>query len=103
MFHDFISSVAAYGIQINVSKSELHAYSNAPHFTYVSPNGETLSTLNSLNEPRNHYKYPGVPFFANPSPQQLQDLLLIAEINTFSQNLFLLPLMILEAVKLTNF
>ena len=45
IFHFFDSMVWAFGMDLNVSKTQLHALFDAPQTTIESPAGSRLSTI----------------------------------------------------------
>ena len=100
IFKEPTTTVERYGIHINKVKSELHAYFITPHFTRVNSKGPSLSTLDPLGQPRNHYKYLGVHFFLRLL--NLSNCRTSSLPHTFFHNLSPLPLSLMGAVKLTN-
>ena len=71
-FGVMITKATPFGLVINVGKSEVHAWGDAPQATiFVRHQGRlyTLSTLARGGEPHTYYKYLGVYLFTNYSPQ----------------------------------
>ena len=73
-FRVMVTKATPFGLVINVNKSEMYAWGDAPQATiFVQHQNKlfTLSTLTKGGEPRTHYKYLGVFFFTNYSPKIL--------------------------------
>ena len=66
-FYD--SKGRAWGLDINLSKTELHSMGKAPQTTTTAPSGKRLSTIDPKTlAPRKVYKYLGVSLFQTPTP-----------------------------------
>ena len=72
-FEAMIKKATPFGLTINVSKSEIHAWGNAPHASIFVRHDRkkkiTLSTYTPGGEPHTYYKYLGVFFFTSYSSQ----------------------------------
>ena len=71
-FEVMVKQAAPYGMIINVGKSKLHTWGEAPHATvYVRHQGKlfSLSTISKDGVPHTFYKYLGIFFFADHSPR----------------------------------
>ena len=72
-FEAMIKKATPFGLTINVSKSEIHAWGNAPHASIFVRHDRkkkiTLSTYTPGGEPHTYYKYLGGFFFTPYSPQ----------------------------------
>ena len=100
---NFFHTVAReWGLDLNLSKTEIHAMGTAPPRTFTSPLGTPLSTTNQkTGQPHNCYKYLGVYIFtANHEAQTLA--LAKSEIRPFFTTLQPLRLTLLEYVLLVN-
>ena len=63
-FYDFKGR--AWGLDINLSKRELHSMGKAPQTTITAPSGKRLSTIDPKTlAPRKVYKYLGVYLFTD--------------------------------------
>ena len=64
---NFFDTVARdWGLDLNLSKTEMHGIGTAPPRTFTSPSGTPLSTTNQTRgQPHNCYKYLGVYIFTN--------------------------------------
>ena len=66
-FYD--SKGRAWGLNINLSKTELHSMGEAPETTITAPSGRRLTTIDQKTlAPRKGYKYLGVYLFTEPNP-----------------------------------
>ena len=71
-FEVIFKRAVPYGLIINVAKSELHAWGNAPHASICVRHQGKLSPLSTVKEdgvPHACYKYLGVYFFTDYSPK----------------------------------
>ena len=91
-----------WGLDLNLSKTEIHAMGTAPPGTFTSPSGTPLSTTNpKTGQPHSCYKYLGVYIFtANHVAQTLA--LAKLEIRSFFTTLQPLRLTLSEYVLLVN-
>ena len=72
-FYD--SKGRVWGLDINLSKTELHSIGKAPQTTIRAPSGKRLSTINPRTlAPRKVYKYLGVYLFTDPQPSLTYEL-----------------------------
>ena len=101
VFAFFDCEVRSLGLDMNPSKSEVHALEGAPHFSFISPSGAEVSTLDSLGNPRYFYKYLGVNFYTEG---QLPRVIAFvsAEIASYFDYLAPLGLTHTELIRLTN-
>ena len=100
---NFFDTVAReWGLDLNVSKTEIHAMGTAPPRTFTSPSGTPLSTTNQkTGQPHNCYKYLEVYIFtANHEAQTLA--LAKSEIRSFFTTLQPLRLTLSEYIHLVN-
>ena len=100
---NFFDTVAReWGLDLNLSKTEIHAMGTAPPRTFTSPSGTPLSTTNQkTGQPHNCYKYLGVYIFtANHEAQTLA--LAKSEIRSFFTTLQPLQLTLSEYILLVN-
>ena len=100
---NFFDTVARdWGLDPNLSKTEIRAMGTAPPRTFTSPSGTPLSTTNQkTGQPHSCYKYLGVYIFtANHEAQTLA--LAKSEIHSFSTTLQPLRLTLSEYVLLVN-
>ena len=100
---NFFDTVAReWGLDLNLSKTEIHAMGTAPPRTFTSPSGPPLSTTNQkTGQPHNCYKYLGVYIFtANHEAQTLA--LAKSEIRSFFTTLQPLWLTLSEYILLVN-
>ena len=100
---NFFDTVAReWGLDLNLSKTEIHAMGTAPPRTFTSPSGTPLSTTNQkTGQPHNCYKYLGVYIFtANHDAQTLA--LAKSEIRSFFTTLQPLRLTLSEYILLVN-
>ena len=100
---NFSDTVAReWGLDLNLSKTEIHAMGTAPPRTFTSPSGTPLSTTNQkTGQPHNCYKYLGVYIFtANHEAQTLA--LAKSEIRSFFTTLQPLRLTLSEYILLVN-
>ena len=100
---NFFNTVAReWGLDLNLSKTEIHAMGTAPPRTFTSPSGTPLSTTNQkTGQPHNCYKYLGVYIFtANHEAQTLA--LAKSEIRSFFTTLQPLWLTLSEYILLVN-
>ena len=64
-----------WGLDINLSKTELHSMGSAPQTTVTSPTGKQLSAIDpATRAPRRVYKYLGVYLFTDPDPALTYEL-----------------------------
>ena len=99
----FFDTVAReWGLDLNLSKTEIHGMGTAPPRTFTSPSGSPLSTTNQkTGQPHNCYKYLGVYIFtANHKAQTLA--LAKSEIRSFFTTLQPLRLTLSEYILLVN-
>ena len=91
-----------WGLDLNLSKTEIHAMGTAPPRTFTSPSGTPLSTTNQkTGQPHNCYKYLGVYIFtANHEAQTLA--LAKSEIRSLFTTLQPLRLTLSEYILLVN-
>ena len=65
----------AWGLDINLSKTELHSMGKTPQTTITAPSGRKLSTIDPKTlAPRKVYKYLGVHLFTDPDPTLTYEL-----------------------------
>ena len=99
-----IEEAQPYGLIINIKKSELHAWGNAPQATITfrcQGRRYNLSSMDKEGKPHSHYKYLGVFFFTDYSANIMQDHFLSIIDSYFTS----LPDMVFspkEAVRLIN-
>ena len=63
------SKGCAWGLDITLSKTELHSMGKAPQTTITAPSGKRLSTIDPKTlAPRKVYKYFGIYLFTDPDP-----------------------------------
>ena len=99
-FYD--SKGRAWGLDISLSKTELHSMGKAPQTTITAPSGKRLSTINPKTlAPRKVYKYLGVYLFTDPDPILTFELAK-SEITSFFTFLHPLNLMVSEYIRLLN-
>ena len=63
------------GLDMNISKMELHTMHGASPVTVITKSKASLSTYFSNGTPHPHYKYLGVFFFTDPKPLLLYESL----------------------------
>ena len=63
LFGFFDREAQTLGLDMNSSKSEVHALEGARHFSFVSPTGATVSTTDENGAPRDYYRYLEVYFY----------------------------------------
>ena len=100
---NFFDTVArGWGLDLNLSKTEIHAMGTALTRTFTSPSGTPLSTTNQkTGQPHNCYKYLGVYIFtANHKAQTLA--LAKSEIRSYFTTLQPLRLTLSEYILLVN-
>ena len=100
---NFFDTVAReWGLDLNLSKTEIHAMGTAPPRTFTSPSGTPLSTTNQKTEqPHNCYEYLGVYIFTtNHEAQTLASAR--SEIRSFFTTLQPLGLTLSEYILLVN-
>ena len=100
---NFFDTVAReWGLDLNLSKTEIHAMGTAPPRTFTSPSGTPLSTTNQkTGQPHNCYKYLGVYIFT--TNHEAQTLALAkSEIRSFFTTLQPLQLTLSEYILLVN-
>ena len=73
-FNIFDTTTRSIGLNMNNSKTELHALGTATHVTIKSTNGATLSTTSNSGSPHTYYKYLGIFLITIPNPQLLYEL-----------------------------
>ena len=65
----------AWGLDINISKTEIHSMAKAPQTTITARSGKRLSTIDPKTlAPRKVYKYLGVYLFTDPDPTLTYEL-----------------------------
>ena len=91
-----------WGLNMNVSKTEVHANGTAPQKEFLTPRGSVFLTYNKkTGRPHTCYKYLGVYLFTCHQAAGLFDMLK-AEIQSYSARRSPLPLTLSEKVRLTN-
>ena len=91
-----------WGLDMNVSKTEVHANGTAPQKEFLTPRGSEFHTYNKkTGRPHTCYKYLGVYFFTCHQAKGLFHMLK-AEIQSYFARLSPLPLTLSEKVRLTN-
>ena len=91
-----------WGLDMNVSKTEVHANGTAPQKGFLTPRGSEFHTYNKkTGRPHTCYKYPGVYLFTCHQAKGLFHMLK-AEIQSYFARLSPLPLTLSEKVRLTN-
>ena len=99
-FYD--SKGRAWGLDINLSKTELHSMGKAPQTTITAPSGKRLSTIDpKALAPRKVYKYLGVYLFTDPDPTLTYELAK-SEITSFFTFLHPLNLTLCEYIRPVN-
>ena len=99
----FDGSARDWGLDMNVSKTEVHANGTAPQKEFLTPRGSEFLTYNkNTGCPHTCYKYLGVYFFTCHQAKGLFHMLK-AEIQSYFARLSPLPLTLSEKVRLTNF
>ena len=99
-FYD--SKGRAWGLDINLSKTELHSMRKAPRTTITAPSGKRLSTIDPKTlAPRKVYKYLGVFLFTDPDPILTYELAK-SEIRFFFTFVHPLNLTLSEYIPLVN-
>ena len=92
----------AWGLDMNVSKTEVHANGTAPQKEFLTPGGSEFLTYNKkTRRPHTCYKYLGVYPFTHNQAKGLFHMLK-AEIQSYFARLSPLPLTLREKVRLTN-
>ena len=92
----------AWGLDINLSKTELHSMGSVPQTTVTAPTGKQLSTIDAAKRaPRRIYKYLGVHLFTDTDPALTYELAK-SEIASFFAFLNPLNLTLSEYVRLVN-
>ena len=92
----------AWGLDINVSKTELHSMGKAPQTTITAPPGKRLSTIDPKTlAPQKVYKHLGVHLFTDPDPTITYELAK-SEITSFSTFLHPLNITLSEYIRLVN-
>ena len=90
------------GLDMNVSKTEVHANGTAPQKEFLTPRGSEFHTYNKkTGRPHTCYKYLGVYLFTCHQAKGLFHMLK-AEIQSYFARLSPLPLTLSEKVRLTN-
>ena len=89
------------GLDMNISKAELHAMQGTSPVTICTPSKASLSTHCPNGTPHTYYKYLGVFLFTDPNPVLLYELL-NNEIPSFFNGLSHIYLSIHESVTITN-
>ena len=91
-----------WGLDMNVSKTEVHANGTAPQKEFLTPRGSEFLTYNKkTGRPHTCYKYLGVYLFTCHQAKGLFHMLK-AEIQSYFARLSPLPLTLSEKVRLTN-
>ena len=91
-----------WGLDMNVSKTEVHANGTAPQKKFLTPRGSEFHPYNrKMGRPHTCYKYLGVYLFTCHQGRGLFHMLK-AEIESYSARLSPLPLTPSETVRLTN-
>ena len=91
-----------WGLDMNVSKTEVHANGTAPQKEFLTPRGSEFHTYNKkTGRPHTCYKYLGVYLFTCHQAKGLFHMLK-AEIQSYFARLSPLPLTLSEKVRLTN-
>ena len=100
---NFFDTVAReWGLDLNLSKTEIHAVGTAPPRTFTSPPGTPVSTINQkTGQPHSCYKYLGVYIFTANHAAQTRALAK-SEIRSFFTTLQPLRLTLSEYVLLVN-
>ena len=99
-FYD--SKGRAWGLDMNLSKTELHSMGKAPPTTITAPSGKRLSTIDPKTlAPRKVYKYLSVCLFTDPNPTLTYELAK-SEITSFFTFLHPLNLTLSEYIRLVN-
>ena len=100
--HFFDTVARDRGLDLNLSKTKIHALGTAPPRTFTSPSGTPLSTTNQkTGQPHNCYKYLGVYIFtANHEAQTLA--LAKSDIRSFFTTLQPLRVTLSEYILLVN-
>ena len=102
IFNFFDTTARAFGMDMNVSKTQLHALYGAPQTTIESSAGSQLSTIDpDTGQPYKFYKYLGVYFFTSEDPNELYSLL-ANNVRSFFDRLSPLNLTMTELTSLTN-
>ena len=92
----------AWGLDINLSKTELYSMGKAPQTTITAPSGKRLSTIDpKALAPRKVYKYLGVYLFTDPDPTLMYELA-ESEVTSFFTFLHPLNLTLSEYIRLVN-
>ena len=90
------------GLDINLSKTELHSMGQAPQTTSTAPSGKRLSTINpNTLAPRKVYQYLGVYLFTDPDTILTYELAK-SEITSFFTLLHPLNLTLSKYIRLVN-
>ena len=98
----FDAPARAWGLDMNVSKTEVHANGTAPEKEFLTPRGSEFLTYNKkTRRPHTCYKYLGVYLFTHHQAKGLFHMLK-AEIQSYFARLSPLPLKLSEKVRLTN-
>ena len=101
VFNFFDQEGRQLGLDMNISKTELHAMHGASPVTGFTKSKASLSTHSSNGTPHTHYKNLGVFFFTESNPLLLYDLL-SNEIISFFNSLSHIYLSIHKLVRITN-
>ena len=92
----------AWGLNINLSTTELHSMGKAPQTTITAPSGKRLSAIDPKTlAPRKVYKYLGVYLLTDPDPILTYELAK-SEITSFFTFLHPLNLTLSEYIRLVN-
>ena len=98
----FDGPAKTWGLDLNVSKTEVHANGTAPQKEFSTPRGSEFLTYNKkTRRPHTCYKYLGVHLSTHHQAKGLFHMLK-AEIQSYFARLSPLPLTLSESVRLTN-
>ena len=98
----FDHNARVWGLDMNVSKTEVQAVGNSPQRDFFTTRNHIFSTVNpDTGRPRNFYKYLGVYLYSQDKSKKLTSAVR-AEIRAYFANIDPLPLTLSEKVRLVN-
>ena len=101
VFEAFDGPARELGLDMNTSKTELHARRRMAQTEIRSRHGSTTATWDAAHNPRTVYKYLGVYFYTEDQGQKVLEFVK-SEINFFFTNLSALNLAATELIMLCN-
>ena len=98
----FDHDARVWGLDMNISKTEVQAVVNSPPRDFVTTSHNIVSTINpQTGRPRNFYKYLGPYLYTQDQSKQLTSALR-AEMRAYLANIDPLPLTLSEKIRLVN-